>query len=294
MTTNSRKSRISRRDFLKLGVASGSALIFGNLLRENAEAANTFYWGTDSGSASCLPCAMPQNFYIGKTGEGLIQISDYFNTTAAEQCPSVWYVHSWWWLYGPNNPNKPASSTNYQWGKNQAQKACDAWYTHPYASYFYGKTIFCDIEEYYGDWSTSNKTANRDVLRGFLDGVATYTRNGVNPGFVPGIYTRADLWQTYFGTTGYKTPRAAALWIAGCACNINCGPCDPCPDTLTQASAKMESTMSKFILGGNKAVIWQYWISDCGCGDYDVSINQDGYKKFTPLTSTTYWNKPSC
>ncbi|MGC1375943.1 MAG: twin-arginine translocation signal domain-containing protein [Anaerolineales bacterium] len=301
-------NKMSRRDFVKTGLASAVALVLGGLTRKDALAANSFYFGTDSDTASCTyPCGMPQDFYIGKTGVGTLIDSTYFNKTAALQCPTVYSVHTYWWLCGSTSIYRPAGyKTNYAWGKAQGKAACDAWYNSPVSNYFYGKTIFANVEDKSGwleDGSAASKLVNRAVLQGFLDAVATYVSSGVNPGFVPGIYTRANIWQPYFGTTGYRTPRPAVLWLTGCGCSplVTCAPSDiTCTGTLAQAKNVMENRMGKTVLGGNMAVIWQYYFTgdpkSCykDSGDYDISINQSGSHTFNPNTSTSNWNWKNC
>ena len=283
--------KLSRRDFVKVGLASGIALVVAGLPGiDEVEAGGGGYtgsykFGTDSSTrASVNGVNMPQNFYIPRTGYGLWYDSQYFITGAATDCPSKYYVHSYWLLYGPNNVNK-GSRSNYQWGYDQGTQAASAWYNHDLAPYFYGKTFFGDIEPIYQNgnrwdgWDDSSKTPNRDVLRGYLDAIVAY-----NSTFVPGIYISATYWGQWFGT-GYSTTRSAALWIAACGANtISCAPNSSSCSTTQQQAATQFNTKKGTIFGKNKTVIWQYWI---GSGkDFDISV-QSGNGTFNPIRVTT-------
>jgi hypothetical protein len=297
---------LDRRDFLKVGIASGIALIVTGLVdrEEKLEAqagggsySGPYYFGTDGNTVYYDGYNMPQNFYIGRTGYGEVFDSLVFNTDAAIAA-GYYYTHSYWLLYGPNNTYR-GSRTYYQWGKDQGIKAASAWYDHPLSSYFYGKTFFADIERISGGWDgwdDSNRTNNREVLRGWLDGVATYTRNGYNPGFVPGIYTRPDLWTTWFGTD-YTTTRSATLWLAGCnACSSICSPCSSSCLTTKQDADNRFDTVKETIFGKNKTVIWQYWVDGCDSGcqeDFLISV-QSGNSQFSPIRVTTIYQTSGC
>lgn len=163
MKTSQTEKNLPRRGFLKLGVASALALMVSRFIHPGKVEAATTYYGTDSLTQSC--CGMPQNFYIGKTGQGLSMSTTYFNTSAALAAGNN-KTHSYWFLLGPNSPTKPSGDTPYAWGQRQATKACDAWFDHPYAGFFSGKTIFGDIEQPSSYGWTGTLTQNRDVLRG--------------------------------------------------------------------------------------------------------------------------------
>ena len=301
-----RSSRImvNRRSLLKTGVMSGVALALSGLNIKDVQAVTT-YCGLDSWSTIC--CSMPLNFYIGRGGEAGSWDSSYFNTTSASGAGTS-YSHIYWWLHGPNDT--PSGVTDYNWGKQQATAAGNAWYGDggcTWAPYAYGKTFFADIEysgsTYYGwrtDGSSASKTRNQKVLEGWLDGIAGYLRSGYNPGFIPGFYTRPNIWSVLFGTS-YKTPRGGVLWISGCKTNCSniCSPCsNNCSTTLTDVANAFPSVAGT-ILGGNKSVVWQYWIDcsgNCGCGtngDWDAT-QQSGYQNFSPVTSSTAYSITGC
>lgn len=315
------KATLGRRDFLKTAIISGIALASSGLVRlikpetpdsamaisvtdlmEDIQAA-TYYFGTDS-SARSDP-ELPQNFYIGRLGVGELFYTGPFNTDAANAA-GKYSTHMYWILKGPSYKYRNGRSC-YNYGKAQATKAGDAWYTHSLSSYVYGKTIFADIEppmnpaDHYDPekddgWeipNAINQADNREVLRGWLDGIATYTRNGINPGFVPGIYIAPTYWEPWFGTSHVPT-RSFALWLSGCICCHGCPPCDPgCSSTKTDTS-NLFNVVKNTTIGKSKAVIWQYWLnpgcSEMYCGDYDIAM-QSGYSKFNPVTSTTTWLK---
>jgi hypothetical protein len=65
-----------------------------------------------------------------------------------------------------------------------------------------------------------------------------------------------------------------------------CSPCSSCDSTENDVRAALPS-MLNITMGGNKGVIWQYWIDcvgNCGCGtngDWDASP-QIGDMNFVP------------
>lgn len=77
--TTTRGRGLSRRELIKLAVASGVALSASAAIVSQAKASTTYYWGTDSLTATC--CGMPANFYIGRFGHADEQNGDstYFN-----------------------------------------------------------------------------------------------------------------------------------------------------------------------------------------------------------------------
>ncbi|MDQ6877697.1 MAG: hypothetical protein M3082_08355 [Candidatus Dormibacteraeota bacterium] len=257
---------ISRRAVLKgiaAGVATGAAVGAGLLPLEAAASSNSY--GVDTNTTNC--CSMPYTFYIGRFGYQLTQTTSGFNVTAARQCPSKYYAYEYWDLGGPNYPGAPTDM--HQWGVNQANAAVSSWYTNPNAPYAYGRTIFADIEA--NEWwdNPTDQAKNREVLRGWIDGVLLY-----NPYiWVPGLYISAGNWVSYFGS-GYSTTNNFALWLTSCqTCSIGCAPANPhCGGTVSQVDSLYANTVSKTVLGGNPVAVWQYWIGGCAYGgDWDVS-----------------------
>lgn len=126
-----------------------------------------------------------------------------------------------------------------------------------------------------------NIVNNRAVLEGFLDGINNY-----GSGFNPGIYTRTDLWQTWFGGTDYDPQREYVVWLAGNACGFSCSPCGTCTTAKSEADSKF-NMKKETALGKYLTVIWQFFISECpapDCADYDIA-RQNGYVRFTPITA---------
>jgi AhpD family alkylhydroperoxidase len=273
---------INRRRLLQLAAAlvAGATLDVHELLPHRAET-SSYYWGTDSTTASMM--GIPQNFYIGRFGYGTSGSTYFFNTRAARMAGKSG-TYMYWGLEGPESA--PSDITPYRWGKQQASAALDQRYHNPNAVYVGGYTIFADIEVGFGGWSARHSAhpANRQVVRGFLDGIAAASTRATP--FHPGIYVNPDEWRSYVGKD-FRPDKSFVLWITGCyACNSSiCAPCDEtCMTTLTTVE-KLLPRVSSTILGGSKAVLWQYWLDPpCDCGDFDVAI-QNPTSGFTPVRS---------
>ncbi len=279
---------MSRRQLLKLAAAviAGVTLSGSELLVQRAEAAS-YYWGTDSNSGTCLE--IPQNFYVGRFGYGTTGSTYFFNTRAAQTAgKSGTYI--FWGLEGPGLV--PPGVTFYQWGWQQASAALDAWSGNPNAPFVGGHTLFADIESGFGGWTTGSAEyfANQQVIEGFLDRIAaasTSTSTSAAP-FHPGIYITPLDWRGYVGTA-FRPSTAFVLWISGCY-SCNNGICPPCDDTCWTTMTNVASllpTVTSTILGGSQAVLWQYWLDPpCGCGDFDVAV-QNPALGFSPVSSST-------
>lgn len=298
------RSLLGRRDFLKIVIVSGSAIATASLIKLldsgsldsvlATSGTGPYYYGTDTSWAvdtkGTNASNFPQNFYIGRTEVGeLIYHDSSFYPVAADKA-GYSYTHTYWNLKGPYYYAR-GSRTRYQYGYDQATVAASAWYEHYWSNKIGGKTIFADIEaeaNYNDGWRDGsgnyNISYNRAVLEGYLDGIVNYTRNGYNPGFNPGIYTRIDLWNTWFGGANYDPQRAYVIWLAGDACQLGCSPCGTCTTAKSEAdnlfNTKKETAFGKF-----ETVIWQFYISECpapDCADYDIA-RQNGYIRFTPI-----------
>ena len=279
---------ISRRHLFKIAaaVAAGVTLSSGELLPQRAEA-HRFHWGTDSNSATCLE--MPQDFYIGRFGYGTTGSAYFFNTEAALTAGKS-NTYMYWGLEGPGLA--PYGLTSYNWGWQQASTALDQWSINPNAVFVGGYTIFADIESGFGGWAAgdSEHYANQQVVEGFLDRIAQ--ANTSTTPFHPGIYITTFDWSGYFGTD-FRPGTPFVLWISFCySCNSSiCAPCDyTCWTTLLTVEALLP-TVTSTILGGSQAVLWQYWLDPpCGCGDFNVAL-QNPKTGFTPVSSsTTYYS----
>lgn len=271
---------ITRREVVKLALATGATVSASALFAQPA-LAGTVWWGTDSGGATC--CGIPQNFYIGEFGYGLTRNTVYFNTTAASNA-GKYNSYEYWGLVGPDA--RPGGYTPYSWGQAQGQKAVNEWFQSPDASYVFGHTIFGDVEPGFGGWGSS-QTNNQACLNGYLDYVSTagYNLNA-------GVYVSPLNWTNYFGTAFVPT-QTFVLWLTGCrTCGFTPRPCDDGAGAMSQAHAiwdQVGTGPGSVILGSRYAVVWQYWISDCGCTDFNL-CNENPYNKFLPLTgSQTYY-----
>ena len=283
---------LSRRQLLK-GIAAGvagSAAVAGGIIPLEA-AATSNYYGVDTNTVNC--CSMPYSFYIGRFGGQLSQNTNAFSVTAARQTGSVYRVHEYWDLGGPNWPG--SGNDKYLWGSSQASAAMNAWSTNPNANLVWGRTIFADVEANEAWDNPINQSNNQDVLQGWIDNVNS------NPPFQAGLYISPGNWNSYFGS-GYVPGKARGLtlWLTGCkTCSISCAPqYNGCGGTVSQVDSTFANTVSRTVLGGSQVVIWQYWIGCCGypgcvpgsnctgcnAGDWDVSP-QSGYKTFNPVSS---------
>ncbi|MEJ2600599.1 MAG: hypothetical protein P8Z00_19855 [Anaerolineales bacterium] len=302
---------LDRRDFLKIMVLCGSTLAAASLLNlidsESIESVlaisgtGPYYYGTDTSWAvdtkESNASNFPQNFYIGRTGAGTEIFNDSsFYPVAADKAGYL-YTHTYWDLKGPYY-KYIGSRTPYDYGHDQGTKAALAWATHYWYLKIGGRTIFADIErgksndpqsDLFDGWryfSGGNEYVNigknRAVLEGFFDGVKDYIPQIYNPG----IYTRTDLWQDWFGGADYDPHRAYVVWLAGNACSINCSPCGTCTTAKFEANSKFNAK-KETAFGRYKTVVWQFYTSECpapDCADYDIA-RQNGYIKFKPVYS---------
>jgi len=264
-------SGISRRTLLKIamGVAAGLTVGSAALFPAKAEA-DSLFWGTDTNTESC--CGMSQDFYMGHLGAGIATgDTSNFNTSAAVTA-GVNSTYGYWDVEGPDSAN---GTDPYSWGFQQGQTAGSEWINNPNAYYIGGGTIFGDIEGGNPGWG-GDQSANQAVLQGFLDGIG-------NSNLTPGVYITPDNWQSFFGSS-YAPNQGFVLWLTGAeTCVVNCAPCASCTDTPSQVQSLLPSIGQNF-LGNSGPVLWQYWIGGCGCGDYNVAM-QDPSQGFTPITS---------
>jgi hypothetical protein len=266
---------IGRRQLLKIAASTGLAsAAAGGWMWETTQSVYAsedatgghgipMWWGTDSSSIAGY--AMPQNFYVGRMGYGGQPAGDgyFFNIHAAKRAGYA-YTFGYWGIIGPKL--RPAGLSAYGWGQRQAACAWNAWHHGPNAAYHGGLTIFGDVEMGFGGWQARNYGPNKAVLSGFLHELITLTPHHV----WPGVYTSPEFWTLCFGQ-GYRPSTDFVLWLTGChTCgNTICSPADPCSTPHT-ARATMTNMVNHTVLGGRKAVMWQYWISSCGCGDYNL------------------------
>jgi hypothetical protein len=260
---------LQRRDVLKMIVSGGLAAAAGSLAVGTAEystgqaKAASLLWGTDSSSQAC--CAMPQNFYIGRMGYGVEPVGDaYFFNINSASVANASRTYGYWGLVGPGFSG---SWSPYDYGRKQADCAWNAWNHGPNAPHISGLTIFADVEPGFGGWTFGNYAANQAVINGFLREL----RNIMPHRRAPGLYISPYYWSNLVGI-GFRPATAFVLWVTGCdTCGGDlCSPCNSACNTLTTVKNRLAATVSQTSLGGYKPVIWQYWISSYGCGDYDV------------------------
>ncbi|HEY7419026.1 MAG TPA: hypothetical protein VH593_27845, partial [Ktedonobacteraceae bacterium] len=231
--------------------------------------ATSFWWGTDSNSQAC--CNMPQNFYIGRMGYGIEPVGDaYFFNINSARAASNRHTYGYWGLVGPGYRG---GWSPYDYGRKQADCAWNAWNHGPNAPHIGGQTVFADVEPGFGGWSFGDFGANQAIINGFLRELHNITPHHKSPG----LYISPYYWSNMVGT-GFKPSTNYVLWVTGCdTCGGDlCSPCNFACNTLTTVRNRMSATVSHVALGGFKPVVWQYWISNCGCGDYNVMTQNAG------------------
>lgn len=261
------RNGISRRDLLKLAAASVGGLVLagGNLPVKSVDASYSYWWGTDTGTMR-QSGAPPQQFYIGKFGSGTNAYSGvYFNTSAASLA-GYGYTYGFWDIEGAgSNGSKPSGQSAYQWGQNQATAAVNSYLSGPNSNLMGASTIFGDFETVNNGYVGTSQSSNQQVLEGWLYQV--YYLGASN-----GIYTGMGAWNTLVGS-GFRPKHNFALWVTGCQTgSLSGNPCNNSSSTTeTNVQNVYSSTIYREIVGGSQVVLWQYWISDVGCGDYDVT-----------------------
>lgn len=242
--------------------------------------------GSTSLSAATI-YGMPLQFYIGEMGIGLCSncgpcSGSCFRTDSANHV-GTHYTYGYWGLEGPNSSDK-GSRTNFQWGAAQADAFVNAWFSGPYSSYVFGQTFFCDIENGFGGWTNYNYGPNQDVLNGFIAEIE-YWGQHYGYTFYAGVYIGlSDINgpnHYYFSPSYVSNP--AVFWVTQ---DQTCAPCAPCSNscnTITDVTNRWNNTIRHACFAGQGAVVWQYWISGCGCsGDFDYSP-QSGNTVFSPV-----------
>lgn len=274
---------VSRRQLLKLAgmVAAGITLSTITTLDPETAGAYSYYYGTDSNTASGY--GIPQNFYIGRFGLGVTPSTLYFNTSAANSAGSS-NTYEYWGLQGPGSA--PSGTSSYDWGQQQGNLAASQWYNNGNAIYVAGRTVFGDVEPGFGGWDSGSTSDKQSVLNGFLDAIQYYSVTSL----IPGIYISPSNWQTYF-STGFRPNQYFVLWLTGCqTLTISCAPCDTsCSGTTSQAASVMAAAANNYF-GGSRASLLQYWTLPPSCGDYNVAIQSP----FSPYSSSTTYQCSGC
>jgi hypothetical protein len=265
---------LERRKLIKYAVAGAGGLVtvataIVSLSRSGPVQASSAYFGIDSNTTIC--CQMPLHFYVGRMGYGVYPDTFYyaFNTAMARQAGHS-HTFGYWGVQGP--AANVRYSTPYRWGVAQAQAAWDAWNrSFIGAGYVGGYTIFGDVEEGFGGWG-GQIAQNQAVISGFLDELFALTPHAV----WPGLYVSPGFWNRYFGNR-FVAVTPFVLWICGVsACSV-CGPCNPsCTSTPTDATDAFHTHVQTITVGGQHAVLWQYWLTNpgcdtSGCGDWSIS-----------------------
>ncbi len=257
---------------------------------------------------------LPINFYIGEMGYGECENNGpCFNGTRRGPCatrvtrgtacfniatahvatPS--YTYGYWGLQGPGK--NPGHGSAYDWGAAQGVAAVDAWLNGRYANLILGQTIFADVEPGFGGWMDPQvvpdaQALNGDVLNGYLDAIANQDQwDGT---LKSGVYLNArDINgpnHHYFGPD-FSPSQPFAFWMTGTFRGLSvcrpavggCAPCDPSCSSAGAVQFNWDRAISRACFAGQAPVLWQFWISSCGCaGDFNFSP-QSAFQFFNPV-----------
>ncbi|HEY1348390.1 MAG TPA: hypothetical protein VGF67_02035 [Ktedonobacteraceae bacterium] len=273
--THTRTPGLGRRDLIKYAVAGAGGLITTatavvSLTRSRPAQAFSSYFGIDSNTTIC--CQMPLHFYAGRMGYGIYPDTFYYAFRPA-MARLVGHTHTfgYWGVQGPGS--NPGYTSTYRWGVAQAQAAWNAWNrSFIGASYVGGYTVFGDVEQGFGGWDL-HIAQNQAVIAGFLDTLFALTPSEV----WPGLYVSPEFWNRYLGGNRFVPVTPFVLWICGVYACAVCGPCDPaCASTPADAAMYFSTRVRAITVGGQNAVLWQYWLTNpgcdtSGCGDWSIS-----------------------
>lgn len=212
---------------------------------------------------------MPAQFYVAELGAGAYSLDcvqqDVMGFVGED------YVHSYWGLSGPDGQADP-----YAYGQKQAQDALTAWHNIPGIA---GITIFADVEFGFGGWAhdatADQQQQNVQLLNGFLTTIAEAQ-------FIPGVYINDNNKNNWF-PADYVSQVPFVYWVAGGPLSGTMpAPCDPVGYTLPPVVHGWQDSVSQQTFAGQKAELWQYWLSDSGCNGDFVYTAQTGYHAFLP------------
>lgn len=212
---------------------------------------------------------MPAQFYVAELGAGAYSLNCVQQDTMAYVGQD--YVHGYWGLTGPDGVADP-----YAYGQQQAQNAITAWHNIPGIA---GITIFADVEYGFGGWTQQptpdQQLQNEQLLNGFLTTIAQAQ-------FIPGVYINDNDKTTWF-TADYVSQVPFVYWVAGGPLSGTMpAPCDPVGLTLPPVIHGWQDSVLNETFAGQKAELWQYWLSGSGCNGDFVYTPQTGYHAFLP------------
>jgi hypothetical protein len=275
------RAGVGRRTFLKFAaalIAGGGAAAALDVFRPGPSVKASVLLRGDYlgsfGTDSCTPLAtatgqaMPLQFYVAEVGATQYGLGCFDEDTIAAVGSD--FTYGYWGLCGPNNATDPA---NY--GKLQAQLALAALASDARVG---AKTFFADVEYGFGGWGDpATPQQNAALLDAFLSTIAA-------AGYTPGVYINDDARDNWF-PSDWVAAVPFVYWVAGGpSAGTMCAPCAPDCDTLTPVQQLWDGDVSQYTFGGFRAVLWQYWLSDFGCGgDFNFSP-QSAYHAFTPVS----------
>jgi hypothetical protein len=278
------RAGVNRRGFLRFATvalaAGAAATLISTRTANAAPVQGTYknnaadvpgYWGVDGCTTPTAGSAadMPLQFYIAELGAGAYNVGCFDAETSGFVGQD--YTHGYWGLAGPVGATDP-----FAYGQEQARAAVEAWNNTPGVA---GITIFADVEAGFGGWydppTAEQQAEHAALLNGFLTAIT-------DAHFVPGIYINNYCRDTWF-PTGYTAPVAFVYWLAGGKyAGTMCAPCAMGCDTMSPVATAWDAEVQHATFAGQKAVLWQYWLSDGGCaGDFNYSM-QSGYRTFQP------------
>jgi hypothetical protein len=219
--------------------------------------------------------------------------------------PARHRTYGYWYLSGPKYHQRLAR----YWGWQQARLLHQQLQT--YSRWMDGRTLFADIERPLGGpatetWETCAEPSgmvsdpegcrrNRAVLEGFLQFVVNLNAQVPGSGLKPGVYTRPDIWVSFFGAdfvpqVRFPLPKPTrrgtlelrkqpfTLWLSGCATTEGLYTTDEAEDIRARDLMRI---VSQTTLGGSRAAIWQYHIEK---PDFDTTVLAPD--DFSPLDSS--------
>jgi hypothetical protein len=215
----------------------------------------------------------PQDpFQLASTGmPGCID----FHYSSADSVPPA-ATFAYWFLSGENAAGQAT------WLLEQAELYAGkltpdaSWELRPNTPFMTGNTLFADIEEPFPDWwpcqanlNDPQKEAkdagckhNRDALNDFFDTIARSKK------YHPGLYTRADIWVSYFGFH-FQPKSDFVLWLTGCLSEPNTDWVYWADPAL--AATRWNDNVRQTVLGGQRPVLWQFDVGDARSVDFDLT-----------------------
>ena len=211
------------------------------------------YWGMDTNlndPSLVWPCG--KNFYIGRIGWGTTADLSYFSSTLSGDVGAA-NTYAYWQLQGPGTT--PSGQTPFEYGQAQGNACLNQWTAMYNAGEVKRLTVFADVEPngavgWYYNPSSSQQTANQDVLNGFLSVFPTHDR---------GLYCASGTWTNYFGSVTAANYYIQVAWSY---------------DNASATFSSCPTTFSVPQIGGLTPTIWQFVAAtDQYHNDFDMATS---------------------